>query len=459
MSNRLPKNKLIENDKFFNEIKELINEKYSLVLKQEEAKNFYIEKYNLFENIRSSKFLFNYLRNFNKENEVERLFIELLYKVLSDSEKAVSGSSFFSFYFIINFLLMDEEKRKEFLYQFYEILKENDFSIPNKQEFESFTKLLFKQKPSWYYQLYKKMSDLSGIRNKVLLKSSNSLELILETKTGYHFNGSIFPVFFKNGIKIVELNDFKVVMIDGIIESSSEIFNILNFSFETKIPILLIAQKFSEEVLNIIAANFVRNNVPIYPVELETSIYTLNQITDLSVICDSLPISVLSGESLITKNIKDLPSVDKCILTSNNFIIENKKTNSAVENHIRFLIKRKQEKSEEYKTIEIDDYNKLYDKRVEKLLNSVVEIQIPKTWPSSKISEFSSFFDNVLRTTKNYYSYGLANQKLLDLIKSLPLDTSLISDQELLLQIIYGVKFATSFSETLSKVNSVIIQN
>jgi hypothetical protein len=459
MLNPLPKNKLIEDNNFFNEIKELINEKYSLILRQEKSKNFYIEKYNLFENIRSSKFLFNYLRNYNKKNDIERLFIELLYKVLTDSEKSISGSSFFTFYFILNFLVMNQSKKQKFLEKFYSILDENNFNVPNKTEFELFTKQLFIQKPNWYYQLYKKINELSGIRNQVLLKPSNSSELILETKIGYRFNGSIYPAFFKNGIKTIEINDFKVVLVDGIIESSSEIFNILNYSFETKIPVLLFAQKFSEEVLNIIAANFIRNNVQIYPVELETSLYTLNQITDLSVICDSIPISVLSGESLITKNVKDMPFVEKCILTNTSFIIENKKTRQAVENHIRFLIKRKQEKAEEYKTIEISDYNKLYDSRIEKLLGNVVEVQIPKTWSQSKTSEFTSFFDNILRTTKNYYSHGLANQQLIDLIKDLPLESDLISDKELLLQIIYGVKFATSFTDTLSNVNAVIIQN
>jgi len=458
MLNRIPKNKLIENDKFFNEIKELINEKFSLILNQDRAKNFYIEKYNLFENIRSSKFLFNYLRNFNKENDVERLFIEIFYKILADSEKAINGSSFFTFYFILNFILMEEETKLNFTKQFYKILEENNFDVPNKNEFDIYVKNLFEQKPKWYYELYKKMNELSGLRNQIILKQSNSLNLVLETKSGYHFNGTIHPIFFKNGIKTIEINDFKPIIVDGIIENSSEIFNILNYSYETKTPILLISQKFSEEVLNIIAANYTRNNVPIYPIELETSLFTLNQVTDLSVICKTLPISVLSGESLITKNAKDIQIVEKCIIRQDSFIIENKSSRQDVENHIRFLIKRKQEKTEEYKSIEIDDYNKLYDSRIEKLLGSIIEVQIPKTWSKTKITEFSSFFDNVLKTTKNYYTHGLANEKLLNLMNNLPLKTNLISSQELLLQIIYGIKFASSFTDTLNKVNGAIIQ-
>lgn len=459
MLSNTPKNKLIENYDFFNKIKELIDEKYSLILEQDQQKNFFIEKYNLFENIRSTKFLFNYLRNFNQNDNFDRLFSELLYKTLVDIEKSVSGSAFYSFYFILNFLVMEKEKREQFLKEFDSLLKDLDDSIPNKKEFDLFLINYFKQKPEWYYELYKKVDELSGLRNRVLIKQSNSPNLILEAKLGYKFDGSIHPTFFKNNIKTLEINDFKTVLVDGIIEKASEIFNILNYCYETKVPVLLVAQKIDDEVLNIIAINHIRNNVPLYPFQLETSIFTLNQITDLSVVTGVIPISVLSGDSLITKNIETVKSADKCIINQDNFIIENKKTSADVENHIRFLIRKKQEKAEEYKTIEIKDYNTLYDKRIEKLLGSVIEIQVPNTWSKSKKNEFISFFDELFKKVKNYHTHGLVNKELLKLIKSLPLKTNLISEYELLLQVIYGLKSAYSFSDTILNSNAVLIQD
>ncbi|HNC58424.1 MAG TPA: hypothetical protein PLP33_23560 [Leptospiraceae bacterium] len=458
MISNSPKNKLIENNEFFNNIKELIEEKFSLILEQNQNKNFYIEKYNLFENIRSTKFLFNYLRNYDKKNDFDRLFSEMLYKTLTDIEKSVSGSAFYAFYFILNFLSMNKVQRETFITDFEKILKENENYLPNKNEFELLLTELFKQKPNWYFNFYKKLNELAGLKNRVLLKTSNSSNLIIEMKTGYKFDGSIHPLFFKNGIKTLEINDFKVVLVDGIIEKSSEIFNILNFCHETKTPVLLIAQKFDDEVLNIIAVNYIKNGVPLYPFQLETSLYTLNQITDLSVITGTIPISVLSGDSLITKNIESIKTTERCIINQDNFIIENKKTSAEVENHIRFLIRKKQEKANEYKTIEISDYNTLYDKRIEKLLGSVVEVQIPKTWSNSKTNDFMSFFDELLKKIKTYYTHGLVDEKLLQHIKTLPIKTSLISKHELLLQVIYGLKAAVSFSETLLNTNALIIQ-
>jgi hypothetical protein len=91
-------------------------------------------------------------------------------------------------------------------------------------------------------------------------------------------------------------------------------------------------------------------------------------------------------------------------------------------------------------------------------LGSVVEVQIPKTWSNSKTNDFMSFFDELLKKIKTYYTHGLVNEKLLQHMETLPVKTSLISKHELLLQVIYGLKTAVSFSETLLNTNALIIQ-
>lgn len=457
MYNSRPKNTLIENNEFQTVVKNLIEEKYGLLLDQSFQKNSFIEEHQLFESLRSTKFLFNYLNKLNKKNGLERVFVELLYKNLLETEKNAAGSAFFSFFFILNFLLMEKEKVNSFEKELMISLKKEREYLPNYTEFYSFINEWFQYKPKWYKNLYKEVYSLTGLKSFTSMKPSNATELIIEVKNGYRFKGFIPDLFINNVSKTVTLQDLKFVLVDGMIEKASEIFNVLNFAHESKIPIVLIAQKFSDEVYSALAANFIKNKLQVYPFEIETAFDTLNQITDVAIVAGTIPISVLAGDSLITKKISEIPSVESCIIRDGEFIIENKKTTAEVESHIRNLIRRKHEKRSEYQVIEISDYDKLFDMRIERLLGSIVEIQIPNVWSKMKKNEFTSFFDEIFKQLKHYNIYGTASKETMNIISSLPIKTNLLKTNELNFQIIHGLKNALSLVRLLTDSNSLIL--
>jgi hypothetical protein len=457
MSNNSPKNTLVENNIFQEAVKNLIDEKYSLILTQSAEKNSFIQEFGLFESLRTTKFLFNYLTKINKKNNIERVFIELLYKSLLETEKAAAGSSFFSFYFTLNFLKMQNEEVDKFNEMLLASLKKDREYLPTSKEFFEFIDEWFCYKSSWYKTFYKEIFNLTGLKSFTSIKQTNSTQLIIEVKNGYRFNGFIPKPFINNITNTVELRDLKIITVDGMIEKSSEIFNILNYSWDTKIPVVIVAQKFSDEVYNVLLTNNLKNKLQVYPFEIETSVDTLNQITDISVVSDTLPVSVLSGESLITKNTAELPSIEVCTIKDGELIIENKKTNKAVENHIRQLIKRKQEKQETYKVIEISDYNRLFDMRIERLLGSIVEIQVPKTWSKMQKNEFISFFDEIFKQLKHYNVYGTISEESKQILNSLPLQTNLFKESELTYQIIHGLRNAVSLTKLIQNSNSLIL--
>jgi len=457
MLNSRPKNVLIENNVFHESVRSLIEEKYGLLLDKSFNYNSFIQEYELFESLRSTKFLFNYLEKINPKNNQERVFVELLYKSLLETEKSASGSAFFSFYFTLNFLLMDNDKIKLFEEDILNSMKKEREYLPNSIEFFEFINEWFQYKPSWYKKFYKEVYSLTGVKSFTSIKPSNSTQLIVEVKNGYRFKGFIPNLFINNLTKTVTLQDLKFVLVDGMIEKGSEIFNILNYSHEHKVPVVLIAQKFSEEVYSTIATNFLKNKLQVYPFEIETAFDTLNQINDIAIVAGTLPISVLAGDSLITKNISEIPSVESCVISDGEFIIENKSTSKVVEQHIKNLIRKKQEKHSEYKVIEISDYDKLFDMRIERLLGSIVEIQIPKTWSKMKKNEFMSFFDEIFKQLKHYNVYGTVPNETLSIISSLPLKTNLLKNNELTFQIIHGLKNALSLVSLIKNSKNLIL--
>lgn len=457
MSKNSPKNTLIENNIFKETVRNLIDEKYSLILTQSSKKNSYIQEFNLFESLRTTKFLFNYLTKIDKKNNIERVFVELLYKSLLETEKAAAGSSFFSFYFALNFLTMQTNEVEKFNDKLLASIKKDREYLPTSKEFFEFINEWFTYKPLWYKELYKEIFNLTGVKSFTSIKQTNSTQLIIEVKNGYRFKGFIPKPFINNITNTVELRDLKIITVDGMIEKSSELFNILNYSWDTKIPIVIVAQKFSEEVYNVLLTNNLKNKLQVYPFEIETSVDTLNQITDISIVADVLPVSVLSGESLITKNTAELPSVELCVIKDGELVVENKKTNKAVENHIRQLIKKKQEKQDTYKVVEISDYNKLFDMRIERLLGSIVEIQVPKIWSQMQKNEFISFFDEVFKQLKHYNVYGTISEETREIINSLPLKTDLLRNSELTYQVIHGLRNAVSLVTLLQNSDNLIL--
>jgi hypothetical protein len=388
--------------------------------------------------------------DYDKKNEVERVISYFLLKNLSIAEKACPGSSFFSFLFFVNFFLMKKEKKQEFENEFKKLINITSDRIPNRNEFEALKAEFFKEKPPWVFQLYNQVNELSGLKGVVSIKPQNVPYLTVEVKKGYRFPISLDEVFFLGSNKI-ELIDAKICFIDGMIEKQSEIINLLNSAFETKQPLVLVAQKYSDEVLAILATNHQRKVVKVYPLLVEPSIFSLNQIGDMAVTCNSDLISTLSGDSLITKRFDKLQNVNSITITNKEIVILHPESDKNVSAHLRTLLQKKSESNKQYQAIEISDFNKLYDNRIERLLGNITELQVPLNWSEQKRNEFISFFDESLRKLKTYHTHGVASNEIMELLKTkLPLKTHLLNEKELILPIYYGLIYASSLFETIS---------
>ena len=170
-------------------------------------------------------------------------------------------------------------------------------------------------------------------------------------------------------------SNLKILLVDGLVDKVSELDKILSKSFETKIPLLIIAQGFSEEIIATLHSNNTRGNFDIMPVRLEQSLEALNLLNDMAVVSGCDIVSSLKGEMLTFLNYDSLPTVEKISLTNDVITIHNNKTRSNVLGHLQYLQDRR--KSQEENT-SISDLSDLTTKRIQNLLAHIVKISIAK---------------------------------------------------------------------------------
>jgi hypothetical protein len=198
--------------------------------------------------------------------------------------------------------------------------------------------------------------------------------------------------------------------VDGLVDKVSELDKILAKSFETKIPLMIIAQGFSEEVIATLHSNNFRNNFDIMPVRLESSLETLNLLNDIAVVSGCDIVSSLKGEMLTFVNYDSLPIIEKISLTNNVITIHNNQTRANVIGHLQYLQSRR--KSQEENT-SISDLSDLTTKRIQNLLAHIVKISIPK----KDANKIKGKIDNAIRACRSIYTYGFCQIEKINIDK------------------------------------------
>jgi hypothetical protein len=247
--------------------------------------------------------------------------------------------------------------------------------------------------------------QLSGLDGKLRIENGTQEKLyIIESKKGYSFNIITYPFFFLKE-KNIEYNNFKILLIDGVIERVSELEKILLETIKTKIPLVIVSQGFSEEILSTIKVNNDRNIFNIFPILIKPDLEGLNIINDICAVCGGDIVSSLKGEQLIFKEYKDLPIVDYIKILENEIILENNKQSPAVFNQLKFLL----DKRKELEKSNIVDLTDLIDKRIKSLFSHSVIIKLPIV-SKGENEKIKISFDIILREIKSLLSYGYVNK-------------------------------------------------
>lgn len=207
--------------------------------------------------------------------------------------------------------------------------------------------------------------DLAGSECKIFVEPSTNGYTTVERTTGNIFKISPDPVFVQSPWVT---NDVKCLVVDGMIETVSEIDHILEKCHTLKQPMVIFARGYSNDVLNTLRVNFSRKTLNVVPVLVRFDLETANVLTDVAAVLNCDIVSALKGELISTVKFDDLPFARSVQCRGNEVIITNA-TSRNLENHIaRLLDKRSNE--------HIPGIKSILDRRIRSLASSSVVIRI-----------------------------------------------------------------------------------
>lgn len=163
--------------------------------------------------------------------------------------------------------------------------------------------------------------EIVGEDGVITVENSNSFETKVEYTEGLQFDCGYASPYFVNNPKKLEthFDSPYILLINGIINDFSDIEEVLIKSLKNNKPILILANDFSNEVINKSIQNRLHNNLKICLVRLPY--YAENRldfIEDLSTIFNCQYINTDLGEKINDRANECLTVIDKVIVGKNN---------------------------------------------------------------------------------------------------------------------------------------------
>jgi len=291
--------------------------------------------------------------------------------------------------------------------------------------------------------------DNINVSTPIFLKRSNTVKTQIIIDSGFRFDISVDKKFLTSRTK--KMRDVGCFVIDGFIESVSEIHHLLEKAASDKKPYIMFARHMSKDVESTIAYNVQRGSLNLVPVAVGFDQNTINILNDISICTNSDLISSHKGD-LISKSVqKDPALVDLIEIGEGSINILNKKPSHMIKNHLKYLA----DKKECAKDITLID---MIDRRINALSSGKLSILIG-TDMMSKDPQTIERIDRFLRQSRSLIRSGViyhddisGHNKYLDksMLQDYPYST---------LSIIIAMKNATSVFNSLKNIDGVIYED
>lgn len=238
---------------------------------------------------------------------------------------------------------------------------------------------------------------LAGNECKIFVQPSPSTFSTVERTNGYVFRCSPDPAFYTEGRW--EHDGVRVLLIDGLVETVSEVDTILNRAHVDSCPVAIVARGFNPDVLNTLRVNRSRRTLNVIPIVAEFDVETVNVLADIAVAIGCDVVSSLKGELISTVNFDDLRCVKKMSCAGRSMTIESiEPTAAAVSIHLQNLIQKK-------KDTKLLGVQKLLDDRIRSLSSASVTIRVSAK-SGLEMTRHVHDIDVALRTVKASLSGG-----------------------------------------------------
>jgi hypothetical protein len=232
---------------------------------------------------------------------------------------------------------------------------------------------------------------LAGFGGRIIIEKTHSQKPSIELNCGYTFE--VKPAWPLS----VKLDNPKILVIDGFIESVSEIHHILEKQFETKQSSIIFARGMAPDVISTLRVNFDRGSLKTVPVIVNFDLEGINTINDIAVVSGGDVISSNKGNLISSIDYNTIKAVNSAVIYPTKVVLQHNQTSRAVSAHTTFLKNKRNENSS------IEDVGKLYDKRIRSLSSNHVLMRIPD---NKDYVIAAQSIDIGLRTLKSMIDYG-----------------------------------------------------
>lgn len=257
--------------------------------------------------------------------------------------------------------------------------------------------------------LVEEIINLAGFGGKVVIEKSLGDKESIELTRGYTF--LLSPLWnvsasFKNP---------RVVLIDGFIESVSEIHHLLENFHEKKESGLIFCRGTSPDVLNTLRVNWERGNLKVLPITVPFDLEGINTLNDLAAVVGTDVISSNKGNLISSINWDHIKCVSDIDISSGKISLRNDSTYLDVVNHLLYL-KMRRDSSEG-----ISDVSSLYDRRIRSLTPSHLIVRLRD---DAYFVQRSQSIDLALRSIKSLVDFGVKDDGELTSLEILKLHAS-----------------------------------
>ncbi len=273
---------------------------------------------------------------------------------------------------------------------------------------------------SYELELVKETLRITGGAANANLVDKVGINTSIISHSGYHIKVSPNELFWSaSGSSVISLYSSKIICVDGIVESVSEIHNITDQSFRTGQSVVIFARGFNDDVTNTLAVNHGKGMLNVIPVVVPYDLKGVNQLVDIAVCCCTDVVSSLKGELISTIEWDDLSTIDRIKLNSNRIIIENKQAQRSVNRHQQQVQKklnrlsntdvlRETEEQTQANRKLVEEQTEILQERILSLSSTGVQIVLGREHGSSRGIR-KDRVQTLLRSYSQGSKYGLIN--------------------------------------------------
>ena len=270
-----------------------------------------------------------------------------------------------------------------------------DFNEKNFEYF-LFNKSMCKDfRESLTYESNKKLVDFifqnTSLENLVEVNQTKLDNIVFEKKEDVFFKFD-YDTDFLGSKNTHTMMNYRFVVIDGYIESVSEIHHLLFKASETKEPYVLFCFGISEEVKRTIIKNNSMGRTEVFPVSISFNEGTINILSDLAVVHKSGVVSASLGQTISQEVSKELPAGKKITLNRSGVVIDPVCTHKDIMSHKLYLQDKLNNQTHE-------ETKSLIQDRIRNINSKTIKIYIPDYL--FKNNTFIRELDYVLRFIKN----------------------------------------------------------